>query len=268
MKNFIDWEERFSINILHLDNQHKQLFDIVNALHKACRESEDLAMDQFRKAVRDTAAYAKSHFSSEEQIMEKNGYPGMSEHKKIHSEFAQEILGIAVAFEEGKKLVPNNFVRFLRDHILSHIAITDNKLGDYIQKLQKTGNFGSGKKVILAIDDSKTQLSVFKNTLTMYDVFTCESAVYALELLRGMTVDLVLLDLAMPDITGFEFLQYVRNSTEQPDVPVIVVSGKNTGNYILASKRYGANDFIAKPVNPELLIQKIRHQLEIAKKPS
>ena len=273
-KKFIDWEERYSLGIPHIDNQHMQLLDIVNDLHKACCVSDSQAMEQFRTALRDTAAYVKTHFSSEEQIMEKFAYPEISEHKKIHAEFAQEILGIAVSFEEGKKLVPNNFVRFLKDYILSHVAITDAKLAVYILELQNTGKMGKNtirrknednteRKIILAIDDSKTQLSVYKNNLPMYDVYTCESAKPALEIIKAMEIDVILLDLAMPDISGFDFLQYLRKNQEQPNVPVIVVSGKNTEKYILASKNYGANDFIAKPVDPELLKQKILKQLEI-----
>ena len=273
-KNLIDWDERFSLGIPHIDNQHMQFINIVNDLHNACRTSDSQAMEQFRIALRDTAAYVKAHFSSEEQIMEKFGYPEIAEHKKVHAEFAQEILSIAVSFEEGKKLVPNNFTRFLRDYVLSHVAIADAKLGAYILELQNTGKMGKNtirrknedntdRHIILAIDDSKTQLTLYKNNLSMYDVYTCESAISALEIIKTMEIDVILLDLAMPDISGFEFLQYQRNSKEQPNVPIIVVSGKNTEKYILASKSYGANDFIAKPVDPELLKQKIKKQLEI-----
>ena len=274
-KKIIDWDERYTIGIPHIDSQHLQLLDIINDLHKACCESDSKALEQFRQAVRDTVTYVKTHFSSEEQIMEKFSYPDMSEHKKIHSEFAQEILGVAVSFEEGKKLVPNNFVRFLKDYVLSHIAIVDAKLGAYIQELQNTGIMGRNtirrkneddteRKIILAIDDSKTQLTIYKNNLSMYDVYTCESAIPALEIIKTMEIDVILLDLAMPDISGFEFLKYLRKSQEQPNVPVIVISGKNTEKYILASKDYGANDFIAKPVDPDLLLKKIKKQLEIA----
>ena len=61
-----------------------------------------------------------------------------------------------------------------------------------------------GKKVVLAIDDDQVQLKLFKNVLdSMYDVWTVSSATNAIKFLNENSVDIVLLDISMPNISGF-----------------------------------------------------------------
>ena len=136
---FVEWDDRYSIFIPVVDDQHKRLIDMTNQLHNACRLGDSSAHEQFRLTIREAVSYVKYHFSTEEQIMETTAYPGFADHKKIHTEFAQEVLKNVSAFEEGKKFVPNQFVRFLRDWVMSHIAFVDSKMGEYIVELQKSG---------------------------------------------------------------------------------------------------------------------------------
>ena len=279
-QNFVSWEHRFSINIPLIDSQHKKLIDLANELHKACRFDTTAAKEQFRNTIREAVAYVQYHFSVEEQLMTKTAYKEFTEHKKHHTEFIQEVLDNVAAFENGKKFIPNQFVRFLRDWVLSHIAIVDIKFGEYIVNLQKNGKLSDvsiikesaenemGKKIVLAVDDSKTQLIQFKSILTMYDVHTCESPLQALEMAKNMAVDIILLDLDMPDLTGIEFLQHLQQISGKHQIPVIIVSGNSTEKLILASKNEGAIDFIVKPVEPELLIKKIQNQLVNKKIPA
>jgi CheY-like chemotaxis protein len=199
--------------------------------------------------------------------MEKTAYPEIAAHKKHHAEFIQKVLKDVTDFENGKNFVPHQFVRFLRDWILSHIALVDNKLGDYLLELQKSGKLGkismkkqSGteKQMVLAIDDSKTQLTLLKSILPQYDVYTCESPINALEIVQNMDVDLILLDLAMEEMNGFEFLKKIRADLKLRNIPVIVISGNSFEQHIKTSLNLGADEFIAKPARPEELVQKIK----------
>ena len=274
-QDIITWENRLSIHIPLIDSQHKMLFDIINKLYEACQESEDSANEHFKKTISNVVSYISYHFSTEDQIMEKTAYPDHGTHKKHHVEFVHEILKHVASFEDGKKHVPNQLVRFLREWILSHIAFVDNKLGKFITNLQKNGELGRividgagavSKPIVLAIDDSKQQLAMFKYMLQDYDCIVCDSGSKGLEILKRVEVDLILLDLAMPEMSGFEFLQILRKDPLQQRIPVIITSGHNTEKYILASKQFGANDFIVKPVVPELLNKKIQEQLDKSQK--
>lgn len=263
----IEWEDRYSVGIPLIDSQHKQLIITTNELYKACQFGTELLKEQFKKTAQETVTYVKYHFSTEEQIMEKTAFPEISAHKKHHAEFIQKVLKDVTDFENGKKFVPHQFVRFLRDWVLSHIAIVDSKLGDYLLDLQKKGKLGkitmrdqSGreKQVVLAVDDTKTQLTQFKNVLPQYDVYTCESPLQALEIVQNMEVDIILLDLAMEEMNGYDFLRKLQKDQKLRDIPVIVVSGNSFEQHITASLNLGAADFIAKPARPELLVQKIK----------
>jgi hemerythrin len=141
-KNLVEWSDSYSIRIPLIDEQHKKLLAMTNDLYAACNYNTDSGRKQFEQTIHDAVAYTKYHFATEEKIMLLISYPHMKQHKKEHTDFVRTILENVRAFEEGKPLVPNQFVRFLKDWILSHVAITDSKMGDFITGLQMSGKLG------------------------------------------------------------------------------------------------------------------------------
>lgn len=123
----VDWSDSLSVGIKSIDEQHRQLLEITNALFTACLEGEDAAREFFIKSARKAAEYVQSHFRAEEALLEKAGYPGLGEHRAEHEKFVKELIAQVRNFEAGLKFVPNNFARFLRDWVLTHIAIMDKK---------------------------------------------------------------------------------------------------------------------------------------------
>ncbi|MCL2069810.1 MAG: bacteriohemerythrin [Treponema sp.] len=264
MKNFVEWEDRFSIGVPLIDSQHKQLIAATNELYKACLSNDEYAREQFRTTVREAVAYVKHHFSTEEQIMEKVAFPGMAEHKKIHAEFALEVLRNVEEFEKGQKFVPNQFVRFLKDWVLSHIAVIDIYLGNFIVDRQGMKQEGIARKpVILAVDDSVTQLEIIKTILPMYDVYTCDSPARALDIAKFLKIDIILLDISMPEMSGLELLHNLRNDPKYDLIPVVIISDRENEQYISKSVKFGSGDYVVKPVVPELLINKIKRLLDL-----
>jgi len=118
------------------------------------------------------------------------------------------------------------------------------------------------KKRILAIDDNAVQLNVFKNILSeKYELSTENSATTGLKFLNSNEVDLILLDIAMPNITGFDFLYDIRKIPSYMIVPIIIVSGKTGPDFFNEAKKSSAFDVLSKPVEPELLINTIERAL-------
>jgi DNA-binding NtrC family response regulator len=116
------------------------------------------------------------------------------------------------------------------------------------------------KKTILVIDDLAIQGVIYKNILEeQYNLRVCKSAVEALELLNLIKVDMIITDLEMPEMTGFEFLQEKKKRVNIRKIPLIVVSGYRN---IFEAAKYGANDFLSKPVNPGVLQEKIKKIFE------
>jgi hemerythrin len=136
---FVAWEDRYSMGIISIDEQHKKLFEMANNLYDACTEGEESARRYFKEVIHDAVKYVQFHFATEERLMERLKFSGLAEHKEEHADFVKKVLEEVQAFENGKNFVPNTFVRFLRDWIVHHIAITDIKYAEYIRTLKKQG---------------------------------------------------------------------------------------------------------------------------------
>jgi hemerythrin len=74
------------------------------------------------------------HFASEEKLMILVEFPGYPEHKKEHTEFIKEVLSQTEKFNQSKHLVPNRFVYFLKEWILSHVAVCDKVMAEFFLK--------------------------------------------------------------------------------------------------------------------------------------
>jgi len=125
--NFVEWDNKYSVGIKEIDEQHKKLLDLTNRLYNACTQGKDIAENEFKDVIKEAVNYVKIHFKYEEDIFNKYNYPETKQHKLEHENFIKKILEEVKNFESGKQFVPNNFVRFLRDWTLEHIAISDKK---------------------------------------------------------------------------------------------------------------------------------------------
>lgn len=138
-QKLVVWDDRYSVAIPIVDTQHQELFNITNELYSACRQGGSSAKDRFMEIVPKVVAYVKLHFSTEETLMNKISYPYFPDHKLEHEDFVKRVLEEVRNFENGKDFVPNAFVRFLRDWIIKHIAVSDASVGRYITQLQRRG---------------------------------------------------------------------------------------------------------------------------------
>ncbi|MDR3168088.1 MAG: bacteriohemerythrin [Treponema sp.] len=142
----VEWEDRYSVGIPFIDDQHKKLVELTNDLYKGCLLGGGEARDYFMKVIRGVVDYVKYHFAAEEKILEKVKYPGLAEHKKEHEGFIKQVVGDVKNFQEGKQFVPNVFVRYLKDWILTHIAVQDKQYADFIINLKKQGGLNLGSQ--------------------------------------------------------------------------------------------------------------------------
>lgn len=114
------------------------------------------------------------------------------------------------------------------------------------------------KKTILAIDDLPLDLAVFENILCpYYDLKICTSAPQALTLLKDIKPDLIILDIEMPGMSGFEFLHEIRKLPQTMSTPVIVVTAHEGEEFAAHAANQGANETLTKPVNPSYLLSQV-----------
>jgi hemerythrin len=133
------WEEKYATGITLIDHQHKELFSLTNDLFRACVDRDETIKNAFAETMSRMVEYVRFHFSAEQEMMQRIKFPQYQEHKKQHDELIRDVLKAVKEYNEGKKFVPNQFVRTLRDWILSHIALTDKFYVTYIADQKKKG---------------------------------------------------------------------------------------------------------------------------------
>ena len=123
------------------------------------------------------------------------------------------------------------------------------------------------KKTVLAIDDNEMQLGLFqKILLTKYDIRTVNSASSALAYLNSDKANIILLDIEMPNISGFDFLFDIRKIPSYMDVPIIIVSGNTGQEFFNKARNSSAFDVLSKPVKSEELVNSIERALAMKPK--
>jgi len=120
-------------------------------------------------------------------------------------------------------------------------------------------NSAAEKKVILVVDDDEHQLSVIKIILEgFYTVIAAKSGILALEqIYKGCLPDIILLDILMPEMDGFEVYNKIRGISLLRDIPIVYVSSVSEKEEIQKALDTGAADFIMKPYNKTDLLTRI-----------
>ncbi len=118
----------------------------------------------------------------------------------------------------------------------------------------------NGTQKILVIDDSATNVVLLDAILRKegYEVITSLTAKEGLKYVSSINPDLILLDLLMPEVSGFDFMKTFNKMEKKKDVPVIIVSAVGTSENKQLSKELGAVNFINKPVDIPALINLIK----------
>jgi putative two-component system response regulator len=114
------------------------------------------------------------------------------------------------------------------------------------------------RTLIMLVDDNRTNLLAGKTALSEnYSVLTMTSALKMLELLRGSKPELILLDVDMPDMSGFEAIKLLKAAPETRDIPVIFLTAMHESDNELQGLQLGAVDYITKPFSPPLLRKRV-----------
>ncbi len=126
-------------------------------------------------------------------------------------------------------------------------------------------------ELILIVEDEEDVAEVMRYNLQKagYRTVVAEDGEQALRTVRFCPPDLILLDLMLPEMDGWEVCRVLRGSEQARETPVVMVTAADTEEARILSLRVGADDFVAKPFSMQALIAKIREildtRLEIAK---
>jgi two-component system, OmpR family, alkaline phosphatase synthesis response regulator PhoP len=119
------------------------------------------------------------------------------------------------------------------------------------------------KKKILVVDDEPTLISILSARLNFagYEVLTASNGVQALEMAAKHSPHLVLLDIMMPEMDGFSVLIKMKENKKTRSIVIVMLTSKNETETIEKALQLGAVDYIVKPFNPGVLLDKLKKLL-------
>lgn len=125
---FANWSDSYSVKVLGLDNEHKQLFSIINQLHESMKagRGKDVMQDVLDQLLR----YTEQHFTDEEALMQRAGYPWLFAHIALHRQFVNKIERFGNDFRSGALPISVDMLEFLRNWLAEHIMGTDRQYSE------------------------------------------------------------------------------------------------------------------------------------------
>ncbi len=141
------WTDEFSIGIDEMDEQHKELVDLLNQLHTAIREHHGSVTS--RQILDKLADYTRTHFAVEESLMRVSKYPNLIAHKEMHADLIAQVRSLQQKLDTGESAITFELLHFLKVWLMRHINETDKHFGAYFNAI------GGGAKWSEEVEDAK-----------------------------------------------------------------------------------------------------------------
>ena len=118
---------------------------------------------------------------------------------------------------------------------------------------------------VLIVDDSKTERLIIKEAISGlgFEIFEAENALDGIQKADEIRPDLILMDVVMPGMNGFQATKQIKSNDDLKNIPVIMCTSKNQPTDKIWGTRQGANDYVVKPVKKEELISAINSALVV-----
>lgn len=130
----INWEDKYSVKINKIDDQHQMFFNIINSLETATKQEE--FMEDLPRILNEIVEFCGLHFKTEEEILKLANYENYAEHKSIHEKFEKEIrLECSKVLEKDTNISDVMWLYdYLTNWLIDHILEEDHK---YIESLKE-----------------------------------------------------------------------------------------------------------------------------------
>lgn len=241
MKPFI-WKEQLSVNIDVIDKDHQQLFSVIESYRLAVESGRQHALIEqlFSRLLH----YVRTHFQREEAVFRHINYPRHKEHQQAHAFLSNEVERFKQLYDELPSLFPHEaMLAFLNEWLITHISTFDRHYHEHLERHKeqvtsflaqyepktdftqtKLVNQALSKPQLLVLDDD---YSIGKLVATIADASGFESRAFQQAELFNKAysneIDVIVLDLLMPDIDGIEVIRYL--SKHQCKAALILISG-------------------------------------------
>ena len=122
----------------------------------------------------------------------------------------------------------------------------------------------NNKPTILVVDDNPSNINILLNLLTQYDTVPCTDGTTAIDIAQNDDIDLILLDIIMPEIDGFTVCKILKADKKTKHIPILFISSKNDVDNITKGFKLGGVDYITKPFNPLELQCRVATHIKLA----
>jgi two-component system, sensor histidine kinase and response regulator len=130
--------------------------------------------------------------------------------------------------------------------------------------LRQSDTVSAALPKLLVVDDDMVNSTLLQRLFEReYTVICASCGSAALEVLDRESIDLVLLDLMMPDVSGYDILEHIRSNSVWADLPVIIISAKSDNSDVVRGLELGAHDYIAKPIQVDIVRARVQTQLAL-----
>jgi hemerythrin len=125
-----NWDSTYSVKVKRFDDDHRQLFRIINELHDAMLARRGQAALQ--NALAELLRYSEKHFSGEEQVMRSAGYPQLLAHMEQHRKFTDKIKDVSEKYKAGSIGMTVEVLDFLTEWLKKHIVGMDKQYSHFL----------------------------------------------------------------------------------------------------------------------------------------
>jgi len=129
---FIDWTDKNMVGIAEVDEQHKELFEMLNRLHASVTGGQERSV--LHSVLDNLIEYTVYHFNTEEVLFDACEYPLAQEHKKEHDRLTAQALDLQRELREGSATISFEVLEFLHDWLMDHTSGLDMEFAQYLRE--------------------------------------------------------------------------------------------------------------------------------------
>jgi len=132
---YLDWQDRFSIGIEEIDNQHKKIIEMINRLDKSRIDGN--FGSEVNVVLVQLVKYSMEHFKYEEDLMQRMKFADAEKHRELHAELTEQIVVLLRRVKQGYNINVFEVISILKSWMIDHIRKEDRKFGKHVQMLSQ-----------------------------------------------------------------------------------------------------------------------------------
>jgi len=121
----------------------------------------------------------------------------------------------------------------------------------------------NNQETILIVDDTESNIDILLELLSEYDLAVATDGLSAIEIANNEDIDLILLDIIMPEMDGYDVCNSLKLSAKTKDIPIIFITAKTDENSIEKAYDIGGIDYVTKPFKPKELLARVKRELKL-----